>query len=58
MSSKQLNKPEDHISFPGPKAVAVTPVVTTLGWMVITCGWIIAIATVERTQRKRKMIRE
>ena len=58
MSSKQLNKLDDHISLPGTKAEVTKPVVTILGWMVITCGWIIAMAMDGRTQRKRKMMRE
>ena len=46
MSSQQLNKPDDHISLPGSKA----EVTTTLGWLVITCCWIIAMATDGQTQ--------
>ena len=54
MSSQQLHKLDDHISLPGSKA----EVTTTLGWLVITCCWIIAMATDGQTQVKRKMIRE
>ena len=56
MSSKQLNKPDDHLSLPGSKAEVTTLEVTAPGWTVITCGLIVAMATDRRTQRKTKVL--
>ena len=56
MSSQQLNKPDDHLSLPVSKAEVTTLEVTAPGWSVITCEWIIAMATDRGTQRKTKVM--